>query len=370
MTIQRELYARSAGRCQFPGCNKIVYMSDDTQDLVNVGEKAHIYGYSKNGPRYNSDIDVNRISNLMLICGHHHSVIDDKILLETKYTDEWLQKHKRQHEDHIRHVTGFAPSAKTNVITYNSKIDGCYNLAALDTVYDTIFYQKCRFPSTVNPYKFLLTRDMSESDEDMWDNESRELEIKFKKNIAPLLEEENQHFSIFAIAPQPLLIKLGSLFRNIHDMDLYQLHRNPQSWAWPSSNANSIVEFITNRPDDISKKQVLLLSLSDRVDHDRIKEVLGDDVSIWEFTIDNPSSSFLTSESLLQKYSESISDFLNTIGRKSMEPLHIFPIMPVACNVELGRVRFPNADRPWILYNNHIDPATGEKRFHKTITIV
>jgi hypothetical protein len=32
-------------------------------------------------------------------------------------------------------------------------------------------------------------------------------------------------------------------------------------------------------------------------------------------------------------------------------PLHIFPAMPVSLSVELGRIRMPKADMPWILYD-------------------
>jgi hypothetical protein len=31
--------------------------------------------------------------------------------------------------------------------------------------------------------------------------------------------------------------------------------------------------------------------------------------------------------------------------------LHVFPAMPVSLAVELGRVRMPKADLPWLLYD-------------------
>jgi hypothetical protein len=49
-TVERELWARAAGRCQFNGCNRPVYKSHVTQERVHVGEKAHIYSFSKDGP--------------------------------------------------------------------------------------------------------------------------------------------------------------------------------------------------------------------------------------------------------------------------------------------------------------------------------
>ena len=43
--VERELWARSAGRCQFDGCNKILFKSSITQERVNIAQKAHIYSF-------------------------------------------------------------------------------------------------------------------------------------------------------------------------------------------------------------------------------------------------------------------------------------------------------------------------------------
>jgi hypothetical protein len=34
-------------------------------------------------------------------------------------------------------------------------------------------------------------------------------------------------------------------------------------------------------------------------------------------------------------------------------PVAIFPAMPVVCAVDLGRVRMPKADGPWIIYDQN-----------------
>jgi hypothetical protein len=40
----------------------------------------------------------------------------------------------------------------------------------------------------------------------------------------------------------------------------------------------------------------------------------------------------------------------------------IFPVMPVACAIELGRVRMPKADLPWIVYDHHNKQNAFSKR--------
>jgi hypothetical protein len=47
-------------------------------------------------------------------------------------------------------------------------------------------------------------------------------------------------------------------------------------------------------------------------------------------------------------------------------PLRIFPAMPVACAVELGRVRMPKGDMPWIIYDQN-NKAGG---FIETVSII
>ncbi len=48
-----------------------------------------------------------------------------------------------------------------------------------------------------------------------------------------------------------------------------------------------------------------------------------------------------------------------------MAPLSIFPVMPISCAIELGRVRMPKADMSWIIYDqNH-----KKGKFIKALTI-
>lgn len=49
--VMRLLWLRAAGRCEFEGCNKILYEGDITKEYGNFGELCHIIGDSPNGPR-------------------------------------------------------------------------------------------------------------------------------------------------------------------------------------------------------------------------------------------------------------------------------------------------------------------------------
>ncbi|MFA0813857.1 hypothetical protein [Microbulbifer epialgicus] len=35
-------------------------------------------------------------------------------------------------------------------------------------------------------------------------------------------------------------------------------------------------------------------------------------------------------------------------------PFHVFPVTPVSCVIEFGRVRMPKSDIPWLIYDHHV----------------
>ena len=98
-----------------------------------------------------------------------------------------------------------------------------------------------------------------------------------------------QHLSIFALAPQPLLIELGVLISDICQADVYQLHREPANWKWQDDPDG--FDYIVEEPEVI-QKVALNLSLSAAIDNERIINVLGTDTSIWTVTIPKPDNDF------------------------------------------------------------------------------
>lgn len=90
----KKLFALSGNRCAFPGCS--LPMID--QSGVVTGEICHIYAKSKGGPRYKSSLAIaarNDFSNLILLCTHHHKIIDAQPEI---YSAETLKELKGVHE--------------------------------------------------------------------------------------------------------------------------------------------------------------------------------------------------------------------------------------------------------------------------------
>ena len=188
----------------------------------------------------------------------------------------------------------------------------------------------------------------------------------FKRHVVPRIDEGNpNHFSVFAFANQPLLILLGVLLTDKVPAELYQLHREPAGWRWQAGPEN--FSFRTIAPQMRHGTPALVISLSARIDPERITSILGPETAIWELTIDESHNDFLKSRAQLAAFRETARKLIVEIahGHGQRTSLNIFPAMPVACAVELGRVRMPKADMPWVVF----DQNNKRGRFIKALEI-
>jgi hypothetical protein len=85
--------------------------------------------------------------------------------------------------------------------------------------------------------------------------------------------------------------------------------------------------------------------------------VIGNKTSIWRVTVSRPHNDLIRSREHLQEVREFLRPLMDRIKLTHGEEatLHIFPAVPVSVAIELGRIRMPKADLPWITYDqlNH-----------------
>lgn len=355
--VERELWARAAGRCQFDGCNRILYKSPVTQENVNISEKAHIYSYAKNGPRgwgpfITNKKALNHVPNLMLTCHDCHKKIDQE-KNGGRYTAKLLQGWKDDHEKRVSIVTGVDPSKKSHVVLYGANIGDEVSKVQPEAANEALFPHF--YPSEEHPTSVSMSWEGKDDDPAYWQTEKTNLEESFNRQIRPLIDRADPlHSSVFALAPMPLMIRLGSLLTDKVPTQVYQLHREPYaSWKWLAGPSN--FSFTVSPPAHFDSRPVLIVSLSDIIKHERVTSVLGDSISIWELTIDAPHNDFLKSKDQLSSFRETVRKMMVDIGKAhgTATPLAIFPAMPVACAVELGRVRMPKVNPPWVIYDQN-----------------
>jgi hypothetical protein len=367
--VERELWARAAGRCQFNDCNRILYKSPITQERVNISEKAHIYSFSKDGPRgwgpfQKSPQQLNEVENLMLVCHDCHKTIDqDKN--GNRYSGFLLQQWKKEHEYRVLTVTGIVADKKSHIIFYGSNIGEQRSPLQKNDAIEAMFPE--HYP--VSEYSVDLSMLCSHEDKTsiFWESELAHQIKMFNQKVIPLIEsDKTKHFSLFCLADIPLLIHLGALFTDKVSVDTYQLLREPKGWHWQEFPEG--FEFIIKKPEKTGGQPVLTISLSDYIHHDRIKSVLGNNVSIWELTVPDAhiGNDNIRNKAQLSMMRTAIRDLMIQIKYfHGQEELSVFPAMGISCSIEMGRVRMPKADMPWIIY----DQNNKLGKFVKTLTI-
>lgn len=369
--VERELWAKAAGRCQFNGCNRSLYKSPVTQEQVNIAEKAHIYSFSKEGPRgwgpfVANKKKLNNIDNLMLMCHDCHKLIDqDKN--GNKYSAELLRQWKREHERRVYIVTGIAPKMKSHVVMYGANIGSERSPLQFVSAVEAMFPN--RYPAEEKPVDLSMSCEHEDKDEEYWITEKNHLYKIFDRHIKQRIEDNDPaHFSLFSLAPQPLLIQLGALFTDKIEVDVYQPIRNPKTWKW--QNYPDGFSFFVKEPSTTTGVPTLLVSLSDEIAHNRATSIIGSEASIWEITV--PSNflhnDFLRSPAQLAEFGQTVRKVMVSMKRKHGQstPIHVFPAMPVSCAIEMGRARMPKAEMPWIIY----DQNNKAKSFIKALEIL
>lgn len=353
--VERELWARAAGRCQFAGCNRILYKSPVTQEPLNISEKAHIYSFSKDGPRgwgpfVTNKKQLNEMPNLLLLCHDCHESIDSEID-GGRYPAKLLQAWKLEHEKRIAIVAGVDPSKKSHVLLYGANIGDQVSKLQTEAAKDSLFPDW--YPSEEHPVCLSMNWEGKDNQNTYWKSESQNLTDAFNRQIRPLIDRADPfHFSIFALAPMPLMIQLGALLTDKVPAQVYQLHREPtETWQWLDGPPD--FSFLINKPFSFENPPVLVISLSASIVHDKVTSVVGELVSIWELTITEPHNDFLKSKEQLSRFRETVRKLMVDIDKAHGSETHlsIFPAMPVSCAVELGRVRMPKANLPWVIYD-------------------
>ena len=119
---RRVISARAGYRCSYPGCGRpLIGPGEGADGIISLGEVAHIYSGSQEGPRYDKSISKEQLQspqNGVFLCRHHHRLVDS---IETKFTSADLIRMKDRHEFQISSEIGVLthPAVWIDSITIN-----------------------------------------------------------------------------------------------------------------------------------------------------------------------------------------------------------------------------------------------------------
>lgn len=350
------IWARAAGRCMFPGCNK-----DLTGDLIagqedrNFGFIAHIVADIAGGPRGDPERSpalCDAPTNLMLMSAIHHKTIDVDALDD--YPENRLLAIKAEHERRIAIAADIQADRASHVLRYAANIGHHESPVAYEHI--SVAMLPDRYPAQGRQTLDLemLGCALEDHEPGYWEFHRENLRRQYTAKVLSRIQaREIRHLSVFALAPQPLLIELGRLLGDIMPMDIRQLHRNPKGWAWAEDAPP-----ITLRQQHPSHRYgpiALVTALSATVSDERVRAVLGADATIWRIAADGPHNDILRRRDDLESYIQTLRRMLDAIKAAHGEgqEIHLFPALPVSAAIETGRAWMPKADLPLIVHDQN-----------------
>ena len=360
------LWVKSGGRCQYKGCNKKLYEDILTKRNFNQSYIAHIVADVGGGPRgdsVRSPLLKDDLTNLMLLCDVHHRLIDKDDVGGNP--ESKLIAMKMEHEERIEKITSIVPNMHSHIVIYRANIGINSPIISYESIREYLL--PSHYPALNYSIDLGLTNSpQRDKDKSFWQMELETIEANFNEHLRPKFRKgEINHLSVFAFAPIPLLMKLGTLINDIHDSEIHQPVRAPKTWNL--SDADDEIRYNIVKSKKKHPIVALNISLSATINNERIINILGEKCSIYTVTIDEPFNDYLKSKVHLQDFSITIRKLLNHI--KSMynaqTSLHVFPAMPVATAIEFGRIWMPKADMPLVIY----DENTANNGFFKAIEI-
>lgn len=163
----------------------------------------------------------------------------------------------------------------------------------------------------------------------------------------------------------PLLIKLGTLINDQYNTRVFQRHRMGEEWSW--KDTNNQVEYLVKNLDGVSEYNDIVavnISLSAKINNNRIVNVIGDKIPIVTFTLLDPDRNFVTREDIADLFVETYRKMIEEIKHISNpKKILLFPAMPASLAVRLGQDYMKKTDPNITIYDEDGDG------FIETITI-
>lgn len=357
-----QLCAAAAGRCQFDGCNQYLFRDELTLAEFNKSNIAHIVASSPKGPRGDlkrSHQLSDKLSNLMLMCPIHHKEID---AFPEKYTEDILLDMKLRHETAISEQCGMIYKEASEILLFSAAIKGRthvtidFNLAAHAIM-------PSKRVASLRGQRIAISAASEYRSPQYWDEASKELMTKFYRRIGSILEDEaDAHFSIFPLAPIPLIIKLGYLIGDKVRADIFQYHRASDSWIWPAHGEVNTFLIETCKIRD-GKIIALIFSLTADIAPERVMSVFDADVLFFVKARHTGVDCIQSPEDLANfwgKYQEAC-DIIKNVYPHTNE-VSVFSAMPASAAFEVGRKYMPGVYPKLKIYDE-------DNGFFETITI-
>lgn len=360
------VWAAAAGRCTF--CNSLVSENEDLGEVLSIGELAHNVGWDAGSPRGQSSLTTaerSRPENLLLLCRNCHKAIDADDNLE-RYTVETLLQYKQEHEARIRELTSIGGDRSATIIRVVSDIRGRSPELTRQTVLAATTAARC-FPKLL-PWCYWPVVEIDVRDVALETATDFEAAAKRIASVAARIndgvrKDEVARLAVFAFARIPLLVQLGAVLDDKIDTLIFQRQRvdGVNAWRWPADPPPPpAFAFRELQPGTDPQRVALIINLSGTIHPGELPTSMQSTHTIYliePLAPALPDPTLLSSEAALKNFEQALRQFLAHVERvhPGTQALAIFPAIPLAAAVTLGRVLMSNVSPALELYERGTD---------------
>lgn len=363
-----QVWARSAGRCVL--CATSLLDTRSFRHVILTGEMAHNVGAtSQDGsPRGDAELTAQERSqeeNLLLLCHACHKLIDHRDNRDV-YTREWLAAKKADFEGLVARATDFEVLRRTLVVATRSRVRGTSTAISRREVAEALL--SAGLVAHVNDgraVEVVIEMDDDEHQSWAWDRGKHRIDTAIERLGQETAEGKVDHVSVFAMAPIPLLVYLGSRLDDKLTVSLFDRHRTDTSIAWgwqtPSECTKPLAFAVSSEAAPGPATDVVaLISVSGSVSPQRIPANLADLPTITLSPVGAvPASGLLNSQQALDDFSESWRELLGHVEAQwpAAERLHVIAAAPASAAVKMGQLRMRDVHPELVVYQRNDEGA-------------
>lgn len=392
---QRLLWGRAAGRCQ--RCNIDVSRDRLSWRAYNLSENAHITASSINGvrgTREKSAALADRLENHLLLCRDCHKIVDDKRRGEVLFPTDLLLKLKRDQEALVQRLMELAKKPQSVAVFISAAVGQTRLQPPVIDDINMAIVSAGLIPALNHPIHIdlltLLEVDTFDSGQAFWATARKLIQRKVEAKIlegAHKKLSEVEHFSLFGLAPIPVLALLGSLIPDtrkamIHepiwdeinpgreplgatiDINIHQYDRDPETWCWPEKRRQPSPVFSHLHLAGPTEQQggdiAVLCELSFHT-HLELVEATLPGAPVYHFTTTAITPDIIQAPADVKAFMTAFRQLLIKLERDHGHNahIHVFGSLPVSCAIALGRIQVKGS-LPMTIHNLQRNPSRYE----------
>lgn len=349
-TTRYQLWGRAAGHCEI--CHRSLEEDGAFKMSGNFSNIAHIRAQSADGPRYDENQTAGErdgIDNLLLLCPICHKNID--VDSRDDFPVERLLSIKAEREKAIRDYASLASIPKLNIITCAYPIRG-EAVSIKDSEWKAAVYDLGMTHASSRAFDVSAPYTEGKHAADGLQQAAADMEARVER-FKEIIEEPDCLIGIFALAPQPLLIKLGTLLSDKQAAIPFQWHRNGPDWSFRNESSGVDYSFRIVREGDSNATDVALtLSLSASVNVASLPEGTAL-FPLVELAADKPGIEIVSSIEDVARFGDEVASVVSNIHERypRIERLHVFPAAPAPLASKFGMAVNRNLFEEMVIYD-------------------